>query len=175
MKKYIPNIYQKNIYLIDYSKLLSNGINTLLFDLDNTILSPGDKEISPKVKDLFISLKQKGFKIIIFSNSYKRKVNKYKDYLGVKGVYFAFKPFTKKFKEVIKKYNLDTKKMAIIGDQLLTDVLGGNKIGITTILVNPLSDKDSIFTIFNRSKEKRIMKKLKKEDLFVKGRYYEKM
>ena len=67
MKKYIPNIYQKNIYLIDYSKLLSNGINTLLFDLDNTILSPGDKEISPKVKDLFISLKQKGFKIIIFS------------------------------------------------------------------------------------------------------------
>ena len=65
--------------------------------------------------------------------------------------------------------------MAIIGDQLLTDVLGGNKIGITTILVNPLSDKDSIFTIFNRSKEKRIMKKLKKEDLFVKGRYYEKM
>ena len=77
MKKFIPDIYQKNIYVIDYSKLLASGINTLLFDLDNTIISSKTKEMPEKAKTLFISLKQKGFKIIIFSNSPKKKVNKY--------------------------------------------------------------------------------------------------
>lgn len=173
MKKYVPNIYQKSIYLIDYSKLLSYGIKTLLFDLDNTIIDVNTGEMPSKAKDLFISLKQKGFKIIIFSNSPKKKVNKYKEYLGVDGVHFALKPFSRKFKEVIRNYNLDTNKTAIIGDQLLTDVLGGNKMGILTILVNPVTDKDSIFTVFNRFIEKRIMKKLEKNNLFVKGRYYE--
>ena len=173
MKKYVPNIYQKSIYLIDYTKLLTKGINTLLFDLDNTIISKNTKEMPSKTKDLFISLKQKGFKIIIFSNSPKKKVNKYKEYLNVDGIHMALKPFSKKFKKVINNYNLDPNKTAIIGDQLLTDILGGNKIGITTILVNPLTDKDSIFTVFNRFIEKRIIKKLTQNNLFEKGRYYE--
>ncbi len=173
MKNYIPDIYQKSIYLIDYSKLLSSGIDTLLFDLDNTILEPKEKEISSKAKDLFVSLKQKGFKIIIFSNSSKKRVLRSSKYLGVRGVYFALKPLGYKFKKLINEYDFDKNKMAIIGDQLLTDILGGNKIGIKTILVVPITIDDSIFTIFNRFIERRIMKKLEKKDLFVKGRYYE--
>ena len=173
MKKYVPNIYQKSIYLIDYSKLLSQGINTLLFDLDNTIIAKNTKEMPSKTKDLFISLKQKGFKIIIFSNSPKKKLNKYKEYLNVDGIHMALKPLSKNFKKVINNYDLKPNQTAIIGDQLLTDILGGNKIGITTILVNPITEKDSIFTLLNRFIEKRIMKKLKQNNLFEKGRYYE--
>lgn len=173
MKKFIPDIYQKNIYVIDYSKLLASGINTLLFDLDNTIISSKTKEMPEKAKTLFISLKQKGFKIIIFSNSPKKKVNKYKDYLNVEGIYFALKPLSKSFKKVIKKHQLKINNIAIIGDQLLTDILGGNKMKIKTILVNPISDKESPFTFFNRIIERKIIKKLETKKLFVKGRYYE--
>lgn len=62
----IPDIYQKNIYSINYKNLKNNGIKCLLFDLDNTIVPL--KEIKPTKKtiDLFDSLKEMGFKIIIF-------------------------------------------------------------------------------------------------------------
>ena len=63
--------------------------------------------------------------------------------------------------------------MAIIGDEMLTDILGGNKIGITTVLVNPVGKKDFFFAAVRRKIEKRIMKKLRDRDLFSKGRYYE--
>lgn len=173
MEKYIPNIYQKSIYTVDYSKLLSKGIDCLLFDLDNTIVPPRSNQMPAKAKDLFISLKQKGFKVIIFSNSPKNRVNSFKNYLNVDGVHMAFKPFSRKFKKLIKNYNLDSNNMAIIGDQIMTDVIGGNKMGMVTILVNPITDEDHVFSIFNRFLEKRKMKKLQKFDLFEKGRYYD--
>jgi len=79
----------------------------------------------------------------------------------------------KKFLQILNEFGYQINEVAIIGDQMLTDVVGGNKIGITTILVNPISKKDLFFTKFNRLIEKRIMKKLRNKDLFVKGRYYE--
>ena len=69
MEEYIPDIYQKSIYTINYEKLIDRGIKCLLFDLDNTIAPIGVKEPTKKVKELFDDLKKMGFKIIIFSNS----------------------------------------------------------------------------------------------------------
>lgn len=173
MEKYVPDIYQKSIYTIDYSKLLSKGITCLLFDLDNTTVAPRSNELPEKAKELFISLKQKGFKVIIFSNSPKKRVNTYKEYFNVDGVYFASKPLQRKFNKLIKEHNLKKEEIAIIGDQLLTDVLGGNRLGITTILVNPITVKDHFFSYFNRVLENQKFKKLKENNLFEKGRYYD--
>ena len=79
----------------------------------------------------------------------------------------------KKFDIIIKKYPFSQSEMAIVGDQLLTDMAFGNRVGITTILVNQLSLKDGFFTKFNRIRERKILKKLYKNNLFVKGKYYE--
>ena len=65
MEEYLPDIYQKSIYTIDYSKLLARGIKCILFDLDNTIVAPFSNETPQKAKDLITGLKQKGFKIIL--------------------------------------------------------------------------------------------------------------
>lgn len=173
MEKYVPDMYQKSIYTIDYSKLLTTGIKCLLFDLDNTVVPSNSNEPSMKAKDLFVSLKQKGFKVIIFSNSPKFRVKKFKNIFEVEGVCNAMKPMTHNFKKVMENHRLTENEVAIIGDQIMTDVVGGNNVGITTILVNPLENKDFIWTKINRFREKRIMKKLRKRDLFCKGRYYE--
>lgn len=173
MEKYVPNIYQKSIYTINYAKLLSKGIRCLLFDLDNTLVAHGDKTPPLKTKQLFINLKQKGFKVIIFSNSYKTKVNKYKMFFGVDGYANARKPSLTTFRKILNKYGYNEKEVAIIGDQIFTDILGGNKMGITTILVKPLSEKDIIFSRFNRILEKRILLRLKEEQLFSEGVYYD--
>jgi hypothetical protein len=85
----------------------------------------------------------------------------------------ALKPLSINFKKVMEEHHFNENEVAIIGDQILTDVLGGNKVGITTILVNPLEHKDFLWTSINRFREKHIMKKLRDHDLFCKGRYYD--
>ncbi len=173
MKKYIPKIYQKSIYNIDYSKLLNRGIKCILFDLDNTLISSKKNEKPTMAKKLIIELKKKGFEIIIFSNSPRKKVYKYMDYFGVYGIYLAFKPLHRAFKKVLKQTGYQKSEIAIIGDQILTDVVGGNTFGITTILVNPINENDLFITNFNRKFENKIIRKLSLKNLFNKGEYYD--
>lgn len=173
MEIYVPDMYQKSIYSIDYKKLLSRGIKCLLFDLDNTIVPVKEKEPNEKIKELFDELKAMGFKLIIFSNSPKSRLKPFKEELKVDCSASSHKPKAKKFLQVLDIYGYGVSEVAIIGDEILTDVLGGNKIGITTILVNPIGKKDLRAAKFRRIYEKHIMKKLRNRDLFSKGRYYE--
>lgn len=173
MEKYMPDIYQKSIYTLDYSKLLSRGIKLLLFDLDNTLVPAKSDELADKTKELIISLKQKGFKVIIFSNSPKKRVKKFGEILNVDYIHFACKPIQRKLKRVVNSSGFKLNEIAIIGDQILTDIVGGNKIGITTVLVNPSSNKDHVLSKIFRHIEIKKMKKLRDKNLFCKGRYYD--
>lgn len=172
MEKYIPDIYKKNIFEIDYKKLKERGIKCLLFDLDNTIMPYKEKKVSAEVQELIYNLKKMKFKIIIFSNSPKLRVKAFGDALNVDVVAYARKPHKKSFFKVLKKYKFAENEVAIIGDQMLTDIVGGNKIGITTILTTPVG-KDPIWTKINRMRENNIMLKLRDNSLFTKGKYYD--
>lgn len=173
MEKYVPDIYQKSIYTINYDALYSRGIKCLLIDLDNTIVPITMKNSNKKIKELFDDLKTKGFKIIIFSNSPKSRVKVFKEELDVDCCALASKPFKRKYKKIMHVYDLKESEIACIGDQLLTDIKGGNRLGLTTILVNPVGTKERFLTKINRAFEKRILRKLRDNDLFAKGKYYE--
>lgn len=173
MNCFYPDAYQKSIYKINYDKLKENGIKCLLFDLDNTCVPYTDKTPTKKLKDFFEELTEKGFKVIIFSNSPRKRLEPIKKILNVDCCASAKKPSKKKFLKVLKIYNYNLSEVAIIGDQLLTDILGGNRVGITTILVNPLSDIDMPFTKFNRFIEKIEIKKMTKKGILKIGEYYD--
>ncbi len=173
MEKYIPDIYQKSIYTIDYSKLWLRGIKCILFDLDNTLIPANKDKPTEKNIELFKELEEMGFKIIIFSNSVSKRVKPFSSRLGVDYSASSFKPLPGKFVKILEKYNFEVDEVAIVGDQILTDVLGGNRVGITTILVNRISNRDIVFTKINRLIENIIFKRLEKKDLFFKGKYYE--
>lgn len=173
MEKYVPDIYQKSIYTINYDSLLSRGIKCLLFDLDNTLAPITEKTPNEKVKELFNELKEKGFKIIIFSNSPKMRVRPFKDELEVDCCACARKPKPDKFLSVIKIYGYNFSEVAIIGDSMLDDIVGGNGVGITTILVNQIGKREYPLAWLRRFKERKIVKKLRDNNLFTKGRYYE--
>lgn len=173
MDIYIPDIYQKSIHAINYDLLYSRGIRCLLIDLDNTIVPVTMKETNKKTKELFDSLKSKGFKIIIFSNSNKSRLKPFKEELDVDCWSSVHKPLSGKYKKVMQMYGFQESQIACIGDQLLTDIKGGNKMGLTTILVNPVGVKEPFTTRINRHFEKEILRKLRDNDLFAKGKYYE--
>ena len=173
MDNYIPDMYQKSIYHIDYDKLYEDGIRCLLFDLDNTCVSYKEKEPNKKLKELFDNLKEDGFKVIIFSNASKKRLLPFKKYLNVDCSASSKKPLKGKFIKILKLFKFDLSEVAIIGDQLFTDVYGGNRVGIKTILVNPMSKNDAFYTKFFRLLEIRAYKNLLKRDILVRGRYYE--
>ena len=173
MDNFAPDIYEQSIFTIDYKNLKKIGIKCLLFDLDNTLVPikvalPGVKE-----KELIEGLKEMGFKVIIMSNSGKKRLEPFKEGLNVDTAYSSLKPLKKKYKKIMKIYNFKDTQIAAIGDQLITDIFGANRMGLTSILVNPISKEDFIGTKFNRFFERIIMHRLSKKGLFTKGEYHE--
>ena len=174
MDNFVPDIYQKSIYHIDYEKLLDAGIKCILFDLDNTCSPYKDREPNKKLISLFEDLKDMDFKLIIFSNATRGRIKPFKKALDVDCLARAGKPRKKNFLKILKLFHYDLSEVAIVGDQLYKDILGGNRVGIKTILVNPMSLDDMIITkyIF-RPLEKRKYRQLEKKNLLKRGKYYE--
>ena len=173
MNKYIPKTYKRNILDIDYEKLKKNNIKCLIYDLDNTLLEV-HKSIPKKEFCYLIKRLKKDFTILIISNNTsKKRLSKAAKELDVDYIRFAMKPFSRGFRKVTKKYNFAKEEICLIGDQIMTDIIGGNRYGIYTILVDPISNKELKVTGINRFFEKRILKKLAKNNLFKRGEYYE--
>ena len=165
-----PTIYVKDIYSINYKKLLNKKIDTLLFDIDNTIGDNKEKFPCEKAIKLFEKLKKDGFKVFIITNALKGRATRYGKSLDVKTYYFSIKPLKRQYIKIVQENNLNVNSIAAIGDQLLTDIKGANNMNITSILVDPISKNESIFTKLNRLKENKLIKKYK---LIEKGNYYE--
>ena len=169
MKNLRPDIYKKNVFSIDYNSLKKKGIKVLLFDFDNTIIVKGKYSVDDKMIKLFKSLK-KDFIVYILTNSiHIRKINMISKQLDTSYIKGARKPFKAGFKKLEKKLNkVKSNQIAMIGDQLMTDVLGGKKMGYLTILIDPINNDELLFTKINRLIEKREFKK----NNIKRGEYY---
>ena len=173
MSLFYPNIYQKNILSIDYKKLKEKGIRLLIYDLDNTIISYETNILDKEIIDLFQELK-KSFQIVVLSNTTNpNKIKNICNTLNIEYIKFACKPFFLGFYKIKRKYNVSYDKMCMIGDQFLTDIYGSNKLGLTSCLINKISDVEGKYTKFKRKIEKRIIKSLYKKYNFERGKYYD--
>ena len=169
LKKFVPQMYQKDIFSINYSLLKEKGIDILIFDLDNTLSFIDEKIPSNEVKKIINDLSKK-FTIVIASNNTYNRVKSFCDKLNCDFIASSLKPLKKVAKIIKKRYSASMNKVAIIGDQLVTDIFLGNRTGMLTILVDPKGIKDLKITSLNRFIENRIKKGIN----FQKGVYYEK-
>ena len=167
-----PSKYYKDIYSIDYNKLKEEGITTLIFDLDNTLGLISNKECPRKTKLLIKKLKE-DFLVLVCSNNNRTRLKPYLEELGIGGVSWSMKPLTRGLRKIKRNYHLKKKEMAIIGDQVVTDIFVGNRYRIKTILVDPLGEKDMKITYLNRKVEDFILRKYSKRGVFSRGKYYE--
>lgn len=164
-KKIIPTSFVLSIKDINYEELKEQGVKALFFDLDNTLI-PYDIDIIPEETKAFLEELNESFKVLIISNSRVKRVSKAVSVLDdIPYVKFAKKPLKFGFKKALKKVNVKASEVAIIGDQLMTDVFGANRLKAkASILVFPIKQKsDHIFTRFNRRIEKHFIKKVKKK------------
>lgn len=172
MNNFIPDMYQQSVYTINYKKLKKRGIKCLLFDLDNTLASYSEDVPSQDVKELFHML-SKDFKVIIMSNSHKKRLTPFKEILNVDTAFSSKKPLKKKYKKIMHLYGFKANEIAGIGDQIMTDVFGINRVGGLSIFINSIGTYEPIWTKFNRFFERKILKSLNKKGIYQKGVYYE--
>ena len=158
MKLY-PDLYLNNIKEISLEVLKKNNIKGLILDVDNTLIDY-DKNLLEGAKEWCDNLKQNNIKICILSNTNKvQKVEKVANILNLEYIYFAHKPSKKGFFKAQKLLELKINEIATVGDQIFTDVLGGNRVGMFTILTKPIDKKDIIITKVKRPLEKLVIKK----------------
>jgi HAD superfamily phosphatase (TIGR01668 family) len=154
-----PDIYLNSVYELDTASLKAYGINAIIIDIDNTLVSWDTREPDDKVNELVRRLGCEGFKICILSNNSRKRVEEFNKCLNLPAIHKAIKPSKTAFRRAMKLMGSAPSDTAVIGDQLFTDVLGGNRMGLFTILVSPISDKEFIWTRIVRKLEKRILKK----------------
>lgn len=158
MKLY-PNLYLTNIKEITLDLLEKNKIKGLILDVDNTLIDY-DKELIEGAKQWCDNLKGNNIKICILSNTNKvKKVAKVAKILDLEYIYFAHKPSKKGFYKAQKLLGLNLNEIATVGDQVFTDVLGGNRVGMFTILTKPIDKRDIVITKLKRPFEKVVIKK----------------
>mgnify|MGYP000657314184 CR=1 FL=1 len=164
-KMYLPSKNYQTVYDIDFTQLYSEGKRYILTDLDNTIISYAYDSPTNEVKEFFKMLKEIGFKVVIVSNSPISRVRKFLDELDVYGVASCKKPLLSGVKKAMKYFgNPPLEETILLGDQLLTDVLVANRLGIDIFFVMPLESKtEKWYTKANRRAERFIVKRVKRK------------
>lgn len=152
-----PDLYLKSVHELDTALFEEKGISAIIIDIDNTLVPWDTKEPDEKVNQLVYSLLQKGFKICILSNNSRKRVEEFNKSLKLPAIYKAVKPSRNAFRRAMKLMDASPENTAVIGDQLFTDILGGNRMGLYTVLVSPISDKEFLWTMLVRRVEKLVL------------------
>ncbi len=166
MLKYLcPNQFVEDIYQINLRHLTEKGISGIIADLDNTLVPWNDNELFPEVLEWIKKVKENGFKVCIVSNNHSERGEDLAKALDVPAIWRAVKPRRGAFRRALKIMDLKPSKVAVVGDQVFTDILGGNRLGLHTILVHPLNKREFIGTRLVRQLEKFILFMLRRRGI----------
>ena len=165
--KIYPKLYLTTIQEITIGLLMKNKIKALILDVDNTLIDY-HKNLSEEVIQWSQKLQGQGIKMYILSNTNKEeKVKAVAKKLEIPYEMFAKKPFKKGFQKVQQILNIKPENIAVVGDQIFTDIIGGNRCNMFTILVDPVDKKDYWYTAWKRPIENKIKKKIVKGEINV--------
>lgn len=158
--KLLPNLYVESIYQIDLEKLRKQGIDTIVTDLDNTLVPWTETTVNQQLLDWLEQVHNKGFKVCLVSNAVESRIAYFRGAMSIPGFSKAKKPLSGAFRQALELLGSEPWRTAMIGDQIFTDVLGGNRMGLFTILVVPLSKQEFIGTRIVRIFERWVLRHL---------------
>ena len=160
---FMPNDYVQSVFQIDIEKLANSGFKGIITDLDNTLVGWDVKTPTKEIQEWFKKANDLGLTITIVSNNNEKRVSGFSKDLDVDFIFKARKPMGRAFKKAIHHMNIKPEETIVIGDQMLTDVLGGNNNGLYTIMVVPVKKTDGFLTRLNRIIERRLLNYFKRK------------
>lgn len=138
--------------------LASRGIRGLLVDLDDTLLPAAAQGVEDSVYEWLESLVGAGVRVAILSNGERARVGAVAERAGVPALALAGKPFRYAFRRALRLLDLPPGHVAMLGDQLFTDVWGAKSAGLLAVLVEPLSPGKLPHTRLARRLERWVLK-----------------
>lgn len=154
---FLPDYYFESLKEAKPEIIIQHGRKAVLIDLDNTLVPRNRAEISEEVRIWINQARNKGLALCIVSNNWEHRAKRVAEQLGLPLVASAGKPRKKAFLKALSILGIEPSQAAVVGDQLFTDVLGGNRLGLLTILIKPLSSKELFHTRLLRLVEKKIL------------------
>ncbi|MEK4255257.1 MULTISPECIES: YqeG family HAD IIIA-type phosphatase [unclassified Ureibacillus] len=164
-KLFLPNEFVASVFEITPEKLKSLGIRGIITDLDNTLIEWNRKDATKEIAEWMRLMQEAGIQIIIASNNNEERVKRFAEPLKIPYIYRAKKPLGQAYKAALHKLQLNRNEVAMVGDQLLTDILGAKRLQLYTFLVRPVAESDGFVTRFNRFVERRLFKVLKRKGI----------
>lgn len=159
LARFCPRLHVTSIHGIDLSRLAAAGVKGIILDIDNTIAEWGSKDVPDAVLVWLDDARTHGFRLCMLSNSRRHRIDAVSRALGIPAAQ-GLKPFSAAFISALKVLGTSPEETALIGDQVLTDVFGGNRAGLYTILVQPMSGTEFFTTRIARSIERIILRRL---------------
>ena len=138
----IPSRYASSILALDPGGLVADGIRGLILDLDNTVVEWNAPAPAEAVRQWVGRVRAAGVQMCIVSNNFSSRTQAIGRALDVPVVAAAVKPIPWGFRRAMALMGTQASRTALIGDQVFTDILGGNLLGVCTILVEPLSTRE---------------------------------
>ncbi len=144
-----PTLQLNDVWDLSPAWLEKQRIKGLLLDLDDTLVPMADTQVSPKVVFAIKRFKQAGKQCWVVSNNiFNYFCLSAQQKLGIPVTGNARKPDIRVFQTVLARMGLNPQEVAVVGDRVLTDMRGGQRLGAKTVLVKSL----------NRHRENRFMK-----------------
>lgn len=128
-KRLIPDQKLDSIFALDLQTLSSLGIRGIIFDIDNTLESHHVPEPSSRVTTFLTQVQHAGFRICLLSNGKTKRVERFNKFLQLPAISHAGKPAKRNFKRAMTFLNTSPEETALVGDQIFTDIYGGNRMG----------------------------------------------
>ena len=143
---------------VTLAELRAAGIEAVLLDLDNTLVAWQRSDVPPEVIAWLAELRSGGMGLYLISNTrFGRRLRTLSERLGIPYVRRAWKPRKRGFVEAMQRLGVGPAQTAMVGDQMFTDVLGGNRLGLYTVMVRPIARREFIGTRVSRLVERLVL------------------
>jgi HAD superfamily phosphatase (TIGR01668 family) len=155
-----PALMARYVWEIDLDSLYERGVRGLILDLDNTLVEWNRAEIRPEVRAWVEAARRRGMRLCLVSNAFRgRRVRAVAEALEIQVVVQAMKPFPRAFRKALAMLGTEAGRTCAIGDQVFTDMLGANWLGLVTALLAPLAARESPHTRAIRLLERPLRRK----------------
>jgi HAD superfamily phosphatase (TIGR01668 family) len=156
-----PNVKLDKITDITISVLQKYNINSLILDVDNTLSTHHGQVLTDGLEDWLDLMRQNGIKMTVLSNSKAPRLEPFAKKIGLDYISLGLKPLPFGFWRALKRLGSERKNTAIVGDQIFTDIVGGNCVGLKTVLLTPIQLETSLRFRIKRKIESYVIKLLK--------------
>ena len=164
MKIFQPDLIVKNVTMITTELLKKHHVKALILDVDNTLTTHGNPEPGEGVMQWLETMRQADIPMMIVSNNSQNRVKPFAEILQLEFVSRGLKPLTVGMTRACKRFGLTPSEVAIVGDQLFTDILGGKLKGMKCILTEPICYESGAFFKLKRKLENKLMKSRKSKE-----------